>query len=601
MNLYNKNLSFFREKSEQLYSILTMDSPTFNVKLERLENSLNYIVSNDDARCFIHSVYDIENEMKMMFRSVNKDTDTIVLFGLGCGYSFEYIAKNFSSVKRLIIIEPSLEIFRNLLHEVDIEKLISKIPTVTFVVNQSAKFTSELITNSLYNELNMDFVYNISYRTLFKEYYETIVNEFLKNIRVKRSDVVTVAASVYAWLRNSIENFKQDCLPIEEVAHIFKDRPAVLVAAGPSLNKNMHLINDLKKKAIVIAVGSAIKILDANGIEPHFRMAVDGLEREKKFLEGINTENVPLLFGNKLYYEILPEYKGKKIRFIDHTDYIGQYVYEKAQLSFLEVRMGASIANGALNFMCQSGCSHIIFMGQDLCYTDGEVHAKGAHNDEDYKLDSNSKRFIKTKDIFGNDVYTTNEFLSMKYMLDRTVSNFPKIKYINATEGGIGVEGTKIKPLAKVLQEDLIGDLKIDFNDLINNLFLQHDSEYSFKIEQAISAMKEDVKDIITINEERLKYINKIKKNMEKEVSINRILNDLTYLNTFENKLNNNKFYSSVILLAMLEVLKSIQLTFKYSGEDKTRQAESIEKIVSNISILIKQFAEIALNLVEKN
>ncbi|MCY6483670.1 DUF115 domain-containing protein [Clostridium aestuarii] len=599
MMLYEKNLAFFKDKSKQVYNILSKDIPLYNCNLEKVEGTYNYILENDNNRCFIHSIYNIEDEMKMMFKDTPKDIETIVLFGLGCGYALDYMTDNFPKLRNLIIIEPSLQMFKTLVNYIDIEEYCLKINAITFVVNQSPDFALNLVAENLFNNLNMDIVYNLSYRTLFKDYYETIASEILKNIAIKRTDIATVVYAAHDWFINAIKNFKQECIPIENIFSIFKGKPAVLVSAGPSLNKNIHLIKELSKKAIIVAVGSAIKILDHHGIEPHFRMAVDGKEHEKKMiLDGVNIQHIPLLFGNKLYRGILPKYKGNKIRFIEHTDYIGKYIYEKAQIPYTEIRIGSSIANGTLSLFCIAGCSKVIFLGQDLCYTDGELHAKGAYNNAYEELGGNLSEFIKTKDIFANEVYTKTAFLSVKYMLEEVLSCYPGIQFINATEGGIGIDGTEIKTLKQVLDEDLKENLNININESVNEFFKNKEG-YMRKIKETVDEMEKYILEVLEVNEQRSKYLEKIKKNINKNVNVNRILNDFNYLNTFENKLNENKLYTNVLLMSILEIIKSIELTFRYNGEDKKKQAEAMYKISSSVFMVVKQYGNLVKETIE--
>lgn len=51
--------------------------------------------------------------------------------------------------------------------------------------------------------------------------------------------------------------------------------PAIIVSAGPSLDKNVHLLNGLKDKALIIACGSTMSALNHHGVVPHILLATD--------------------------------------------------------------------------------------------------------------------------------------------------------------------------------------------------------------------------------------------------------------------------------------------------------------------------------------
>lgn len=162
-----------------------------------------------------------------------------------------------------------------------------------------------------------------------------VVENLTKLLKVKIGDIATFAGQWKGWLVNSIKNLRiEDAIPIENIIEAFKGKTAIIVSAGPSLNKNMHLIEKLKEKAIILAVGSAIKILDSNGIISRFRVAIDASPGEKKIFDNINTRTSLLIFSNTLFYEILPEYAGDKFRFILETEYTGKYIYKKRNIPF---------------------------------------------------------------------------------------------------------------------------------------------------------------------------------------------------------------------------------------------------------------------------
>ena len=60
--------------------------------------------------------------------------------------------------------------------------------------------------------------------------------------------------------------------------------PAIVCGAGPSLNAAMPLLAELKDKALIIAGGSAVRALNAQGIEPHICAAVDPQPSQSRFL-----------------------------------------------------------------------------------------------------------------------------------------------------------------------------------------------------------------------------------------------------------------------------------------------------------------------------
>ncbi|NSJ92692.1 DUF115 domain-containing protein, partial [Coprococcus sp. MSK.21.13] len=332
--------------------------------------------------------------------------------GIGNGYALEYIIENYKNLYEIIVVEPSLQIFKAYLQNNDLNKILKKDLHITFMVNKKEAFVVDALYFKMLESKNISMVFHVSYCSVFNSYYNNMTINLAKLLKVKTGDIVTFAGQWQLWLMNSIKNLKiENTMPIESIIDVFKKKTAVIVSAGPSLNKNIHLIEKLKEKAIIFAVGSAIKILDSKGIVPHFRVAIDGFPAENKIFNNIHTNASALMFTNQLYYEILPKYKGNKIRYILESEYLGKYIYKKVDIPFREFLSGASVANGTLNFLCGVGCKRIIFMGQDLSYTEEGLHAKGLSTEKEDKKWIEKQKYTVVENIYGEKVYAIDAYL----------------------------------------------------------------------------------------------------------------------------------------------------------------------------------------------
>ena len=599
IHMLNKNLQFFKKNSNILYETLINSAPLINVNLTKLDNQLNYVIENNNGRCFVHSPYDIENEIHMTFRNVTKDTEVIIIFGLGCGYYLDYIKKNYRDIKKLIIIEPTLQIFKELMKDIDIYDCLRGIKAVHLILNDDAKNAAEAVIHEIKKNQKVSLVFNISYCTIFNEYYKRFTKIMTERLKNARNNVVTNASSKTPWLINSIKNLRQDFIEIEHIAKIFKDRPIIIVSAGPSLNKNMHLLNDVKDKAIVLAVGSGIRVLDMHGIIPHFRMAMDGLPRQNKTFEKINMEYVPLIYCNQLYYEILPNYKGKKIQLLTAADYIGKYIFDDVELL---ADTGASVANSAVSLACKLGCSKVIFVGQDLAYTGGEIKAKGAAIFRGHDLKTNPDKYIKAKDVFGNDVYTENSYLTMKYGIESIIKRYKNIDFIDATEGGLYIEGTVVKSLKDVIEQDLNNSYKLDIENEFKKLTESNlnINQRKYKVEKAFNKMSDEIDQIIQIDEEIFTTLKDASNILNQEKNVFKARKLLQGLNAKVDELNKIPFYNKVVANALDTIFVSIITSFAYKGSDEIEEIESILKISFNRLVETHKYVMLAAKLISQ-
>lgn len=607
MSTYEKNMEFFRKNADGLYRIVQESSAITNITIEETEDEFNFKLLTDDINCFIHSIYNIEHEMEMMFKDVSKDVDTIILFGIGNGKAIKYILDKYKYIKTIAIVEPSLQIFKKCLEIYDMTKLSQKNCKINFIVNQ----TEEEVINSLMNEIftsnNTAFVNHIYYCNIFFSYSKKITTDLSKQLKITHGSCITVSSQWDLWNLNSIRNLKQrDIVPIEEIKDRFKGKTAVIVSAGPSLNKNIDLINTIKDKAIIIAVGSAIKVLDSKGIIPHFRVVIDAFNGQMDVVEAIDTKSTDIMFSNQVYFEILPNYKGNKIRYVLDSDFLGKYIYKKGGIEYIEFKSGASVANGALDLICGIGCNRVIFMGQDLSYTKGErLHAKGViakAEEADIEWVNNQEQ-IPIENIYGDTVYTLNPLLQMKYMLERTVKKYPNIQFLNATEGGIGIEGVLNRELKDIMEKELVSEPKFNMEDI--SLVLTNNDikkEYSDKIQVALNYMETELKELNEIQIEINHFLVKVEKlkNKNKLKNLNKIENDLMYVEKLMLKMSENSLYKEVIDNVLKVDLFSIEKAYAYRGNDREKIIDSNEKIIKESFYKISKYINMSISLLEE-
>ena len=90
-----------------------------------------------------------------------------------------------------------------------------------------------------------------------------------------------------------------------------RDCPGILVAAGPSLNKNIQELKKAKGKAFIVAVDTAIKPLLQEGILPDMFAIVDA-EKPLDLVKIEGIRDVPLMTTLNAAPEVLAYHRGMK-------------------------------------------------------------------------------------------------------------------------------------------------------------------------------------------------------------------------------------------------------------------------------------------------
>jgi len=247
----------------------------------------------------------------------------------------------------------------------------------------------------------------------------------------------------------------------------FKDFPALIVATGPSLNKNIHLINKFKNKAVIFGADASIntfmKYVNEDGErEPIVPDMVTSLERSPtthRHFAQIPKENWGPLLDTFLCAcpvvrpDVYDNWHGKycmMYRDFSHFHWLG---VDKGTLN-----TGKSVTNLAWKVAEYMGCNPIILAGQDLAFArDGQTHVKGAtHASEGLKKSPLIQQKVTIMGYDGQPIESLDTWVGMKKRFEYDISRNPEIFCINATEGGALIEGSYQMPLQEVL--DLLSE-----------------------------------------------------------------------------------------------------------------------------------------------
>ncbi len=224
------------------------------------------------------------------------------------------------------------------------------------------------------------------------------------------ADLILSEASdwwVGAW-RNAVKNrgpYRRGM----ELGGVFQGVPAVIVGAGPSLEKNGHLLKEFEKRALIFAGGSALNAID---VEPHFAASIDKEAPYRQFKMHPFSET-PFCYQSRMNPDNLALVHGERLLFPDSSSDLINWLYEEETFDG-----GWTVGNFLTAVAQHLGCSPIIFVGMDLCYTQGKKYAK---------IDAEAGELVQV-----GDYLTQRDWLMAAKWTEEREGNL-----INATEGGM--------------------------------------------------------------------------------------------------------------------------------------------------------------------
>jgi len=398
---------------------------------------------------------------------------TFVVFGIGMGHTVRGL-RAFSSAP-LVVFEPDPGLLRSFFETGPSD--LGDVPIVC-----SLHDLTQIWPRLSNGKQNVTVINTPGYSELFPEQAQslrTAVGEL-----VQRSGVndATHRLRARVWIQDVFANLEllRDHPTFLALAGQYQGVPAFIVGAGPSLGKNGRLLAGAAKKGIVFALNSSARALDSYGVEPQVLACMESIDVSHLF-EGVSyidrvARTVSLTAHPQNLRKgggpLLPIFEGIQQQDLPLTSLLG----------FPGLSVSGSVSTLAFALAQRLGCSPIVFVGQDLAYTDGKAYAAGsAYEDSRVRLGADGQSLehdwcdtLKATHNQGENKMTDREpllevtawggvgramstigFSAVRAWLESASITLarerPDTRLVNATEGGARIAGFEECPLAELL------------------------------------------------------------------------------------------------------------------------------------------------------
>jgi len=405
-----------------------------------------------DKGVFYYDETDPFSEVNKELRSLNlKNAQIAIFFGFGLGYQGHIFGNqwvNKANNRFMLFFEPDLELFKAALTYNDMAPLITH-PNVKLIVGVQPEDLYAILYNYLLEHnryLLLRAVKIVHHKTAlllnrdyYQQAYKSLQEAALQVILLfgnSPQDSLVGVANALANLKIILEN-----PGINLLYDKFKGKPAIVVATGPSLNKNKHLLKGLEHRALIVSADASLKILMEMGVKPHLVTALERVPEVVKLIDGFTAEDLA-----EVYFAacpiILPEvyaaYPGPKIMVYRNFNHFKWLETDKGILN-----IGPSAGNMAFKVAEALGCDPIILIGQDLAYgREGTSHAQGTPYGE-HQLTEDDNDILEVPGNDGLPVKTNSTWLQFlkHYRIDLETYQGA---CLNCTEGGAYIQGARV-------------------------------------------------------------------------------------------------------------------------------------------------------------
>lgn len=529
----------------------------------------------------------------------NKIYGSVLIVGMA---NLEYIRgmrKIYPEV-RLIVYEPDKYIWNELLMKTDMSDLIEDSLVNITVGKIGERYLKELL------ERTVDYANYKYLQMMISPNYDKIYQEACKTVRdimYYRIEGIIVDrntrfkfSSQYTWNRcvNTYDSlFQYNANDIRRVLdHIdFDITPAILVSAGPSLDKNISYLKEAKGKAFLIAVDAALRALVKENIIPDMAVTIDPGKWLQVLFEDERMKEIPLLISLDANGAASRFHRGKRFYFYGEFRFINE-IWEKYGKNYLKLETAGSVANDAFSFVRRMGFKNIILIGQDLAYTGDKVHSDNSYGELRNNNVSTKGEVYVIKDIYGNDVKTDYAMDIYRRWFEDQIRLHKDIHVIDATEGGAMIEGAELMTLREAVERECKAEKQIDFVAAIHNTSPAYTETERLEIQEYISRVVSDMKGPVKkkLQEAKRAYLKL------QELNIKRKYSGSTFSDTLRKVSGYNEWITSTVEVDMLSMYADRENydVMENIYEQRENQYEDIKAIVDGGLKLIESYDKAA-------
>lgn len=384
----------------------------FQNNLSGYADILNYVQKN-------------KNDEKLM-RKIEK----FIFFGIGLGIHVLKIDEKISA-KTYFIIEDDLELFRLSLFTTPYYKLAQKSKLLFSVFDSKQEFSGKAT-----NFLTQDFYYNH-----YLKYFH-MLNHADEKFWEFHIQIASQSHNLFFY--NAI--LEQELRPLDYLQNKFKfinilrdysknslgNKPVILLAAGPSLQKNISWLKENQNKFIIIALSAVLSILEKEQIKPDIVTHIDGLEESiihfTKLKDISFFDKTLFLISSRTPREIVDILKKQNIFFFESSS---GYKKEFGNLS------APCVGSTTYLLLLALGVSKLYLLGLDLALDSktGQTHSGGHEYSKNLEISGSIEEkdsitfkhsVIPAEGNFEQKVYTTPEFLVSISSINAASTSFKK-------------------------------------------------------------------------------------------------------------------------------------------------------------------------------
>jgi len=435
--------------------------------------------TSDGRRLYLHSRYDPAGEAEQLCRKLDEERElalAVVLCGVGLGYHIPPLRERLGGEGALIVSEPDLVAIRSMLERLDVADPIASGRIIFIYALDKGDLHAKLDPQAGLLMMGTKFVVPPVSMQINADFHQQVRAAITDFAAYSKMSLLTLLSNARITCTNIANNLPAYVATpsIAALCGRYAGYPAVLVAAGPSLGRNVDQLKAAADRVVIIAMQTTLKPLLARGIRPDFVTSLDFSDLSRRFFEDVDLTGIHLVAEPKAAWEVIDTFLGGPPGIVDRparrlgllfNDFACRCLGEPLGVR-TGLRAGSTVAHLAFYLAEFLGCRPIILIGQDLGFSGGVYYTPGvaihdAWHPELGRFDALEmkewERIVRARpilhkatDVFGRSIYSDEQMFTYLQQFERDFASCAA-EVIDATEGGVRKTGTTVMTLAEAL------------------------------------------------------------------------------------------------------------------------------------------------------
>ncbi len=467
MNYYEKNLEVLKEFRPQIMEGLSDIQIVKPIK-DKDETMYN-------ARKAVDFLGDVAKE------------GVFVLMGFGMGYFLKAINEKLTNGHRIIAYEPNKGVFKHMLEKVDMTKMLASDKVYLLLGDVDNYWFIHHCHDHMVNG-RLWLIKHKNFHNGDKEKCDEFYTKFVDEKRLADINMGTQIGMGKTFMNAIMDNIPQIIKNdgVISLKGMLKNKPVVIVAAGPFLEKNVDRLKDIKNKAMIICVDTALPFLLKHDIVPDIVTGIDPLNDNCALYRDERVKHIPLVCMSQYTHKIVKDYPGR----IFFSSMPGNQIFVWLQWYWDEKGaiecFGGSVSHFSFSLAEYMEAGTIALIGHDYCFKSNYYvgNADRMLYDEAERKDpfpDETKDAIETENMYGEKVFIKPVLMSFRTAIENRLQHYPG-KVLNLSDGGVKIKGTTEMKVDDFIKEYCTET--IDYEAMLSNC----SSSNKYQIDELIRA-----------------------------------------------------------------------------------------------------------------